>query len=129
MTDIVSTFNRLTNNELADDNLFKDILEEHYDKFRYFYNIIKTIDEDRLIDDMICNANKEGLEFILSFASPEDSYEYKELFDTKFSKINDTYYRKYFKHITSSSNCDIIIKISCNLQNESDVYGKHYNAL
>ena len=42
-TDLITIFNQLTSSELADYNLFSDIIENHYEKFRYLYSLINNL--------------------------------------------------------------------------------------
>ena len=43
-SDLITIFNQLTSSELADYNLFYNIIENHYEKFKYLYSLIDDID-------------------------------------------------------------------------------------
>ena len=42
--DRIVVFNRLTDHTIADCSIFEELLENHYQKFVYFYNIIENND-------------------------------------------------------------------------------------
>lgn len=63
-SDLINIFNRLTSSELADYNIFSDILENHYEKFKYLYSLIDEIDLKK-IEQIYCKTKKNTLRVII----------------------------------------------------------------
>ena len=58
--DFVTIFNQLTSSKLADYSLFSDMIENHYEKFKFLYYLIEDIDLDN-IDNIYSKASKKEL--------------------------------------------------------------------
>lgn len=54
MKDMITLFNQLTSRKLADYNLFAQIVDNHYEKFKYLYYMISKLDFGK-IDTIICD--------------------------------------------------------------------------
>lgn len=59
-TDLITIFNQLTSSELADYNLFEDIISNHYEKFRYLYSLINKISL-RKINKIYCTTSSSAI--------------------------------------------------------------------
>ena len=57
---MITLFNQLTSKELVDYNLFSQIIDSHYEKFKYLYYILKEVDLDT-IADITCTADENTL--------------------------------------------------------------------
>lgn len=57
---MIEVFNRLTSSKLADCSLFRNMLDEHYQKFRYFYSLIKNIDM-KSISEISCVSKPQSI--------------------------------------------------------------------
>lgn len=60
MNNMITIFNQLTHNELADCYTFENILKNHYMKFRLMYKYMKHLDLST-VSKITCNDNEEGL--------------------------------------------------------------------
>lgn len=58
--DLITIFNQLTSSELADYNLFEDILSNHYEKFKYLYSLINDINLKK-IDKICCTSSSTSI--------------------------------------------------------------------
>lgn len=58
--DIITLFNRLTSSELADYTLFSNIVDLHYEKFKYLYYMLKDGDLSR-IANISCTEDENTL--------------------------------------------------------------------
>lgn len=67
--DMITLFNQLTSSELADYTLFDNILEYHFEKFRYLYFLINKINLKK-INKIYCNETKD---YITVYIEPHDN--------------------------------------------------------
>lgn len=67
--DMITLFNQLTSSELADYTLFENILDYHFEKFKYLYFLINKVNLKK-INKIYCEANKE---FITVYIEPHDN--------------------------------------------------------
>jgi hypothetical protein len=63
----IVVFNRITDNRLQDVEFFEDLLENHYQKFTYGYNMIAENDILDQVDDIECECGKHKLTFLVKF--------------------------------------------------------------
>ena len=63
----IVVFNRITDNHLQNVEFFEDLLENHYKKFTYGYNIISSGDIIDTIDDIECECEDKQLTFLIKF--------------------------------------------------------------
>jgi len=125
---MISVFNQLTENELADCDLFEDILNLHYEKFKYFYLII----EDICLGDVQkieCTENTKQLIVIIKFDDNKDRDSFRKVMDKYTKNKNSVYYSKYFSvKIEKESN-----KLNISIENkkicrEEDIYEDRFNS-
>jgi hypothetical protein len=94
---MITVFNSLTNKKLKDCNLFENILSYHFEKFRYFYYIIRDIDLKK-VNKIDCSETPSCLFIYINFKSKKN----KEYFLKIIEKENqdclsqDTKYSKCF---------------------------------
>ena len=62
--DFITIFNQLTSSKLADYSLFTDIIENHYEKFKYLYYMIDDIDLKN-VNTIYSKANKKELTTVI----------------------------------------------------------------
>ena len=128
MSDIISVFNRLTEKRLADCILFETVLDEHYDKFKYFYFIISSIGMVD-IDTITCRCEKTILLFTIKYTNKKDTHKYKELFQKHFEAFNHPYYNKYFDYVITYTDFEIEVRLSCTEGSEKNIYPSNYSGL
>lgn len=56
---MITVFNQLTDNKLADCKIFKGIISNNFMKFRFFYYVLKRINVD-MIENIVCDASDDG---------------------------------------------------------------------
>jgi len=122
-SDKVNIFNRLTSSELADSDLFSDILENHYEKFNYLCSLIETINLNK-IDNIYCNAKKNTLRVIIE---PNNTDDINDII-YKINKKRDNYiFSKHFSLDVIESNATILIEISTiNNKKEGELYDSRF---
>lgn len=117
--DLISIFNRLTSTELADYNLFEDIIDNHYEKFKYSYYLIKDINLDT-IDKIYCISKKNSINIVIK---PLNNNIIDDLITIITKDISGYQYSNEFKISIKQSSVDIIIKINAvNNKKERDLY-------
>lgn len=60
MRTVIEVFNQLTHTELADCNTFRNILDNHYNKFKMVYKHIRHLELDDILK-ITCADSAEGL--------------------------------------------------------------------
>ena len=55
-SDLISIFNQLTSQELADCNIFDEMLESHYEKIKYLHCLLKGVHMGSEISDLFCDS-------------------------------------------------------------------------
>jgi len=101
-TDMITLFNRLTTSELADYNLFSNMIDLHYEKFKYLYYMLKDVDLSG-IDTITCDENEDRISVKITVLSDEymsdiihniyelrDSYKKSNYFTTDINHYSNT---------------------------------------
>lgn len=123
MNDMITIFNQLTSTELADYTLFDNLLELHFEKFRYFYSTIKYLDLDN-ISEITCTDTDDSLTFNIR---PKKNKYVNDVENLLISEANKYayHYAKHFKIDISSTNSMIIFKISHKkIRKEREIYAE-----
>ncbi|MDD3172173.1 MAG: hypothetical protein PHF63_00640 [Herbinix sp.] len=103
---IVDLFNQIT--QSGNPDLYGDIIQKHYEKFKFFYKCIKNI-ECISIDNIRCEANENEL---LIFVNDID--------ESVCNDINEAFYKGPFSH-----NMNLVYRDSCMillLKNDEENY-------
>jgi len=90
---LITIFNQLTSDELADYNLFVDLLENHYEKVKYLYYLLNGI-KLKKINKIYCSPSQTSInvkiepddnryinEIIYRINSNKKSYMFSDFFD------------------------------------------------
>lgn len=93
-------FNQLTSSKLADCSLFNNILDQHYEKFQYLYDILSNVDQS-LIENISCHESESYIKVYITphennninqiiYAVNEYKHSYRlwEYFDIDIMEIN-----------------------------------------
>lgn len=115
MNDMITIFNQLTHNELADCCTFENILKNHYMKFRLLYNYMKHLDLST-VDKITCNDSEEGLSIKIIYLDENGN-------TGIFEGIKST----EFNISTIVCKNIVIIKIINNGRSEDDIYENRFN--
>jgi len=121
--DMVTIFNQLTSSELADYTLFENILEYHYEKFRYFYFLINDIDLKK-IEKIYCKEKKNNIKVYI--VPHENKYINDIVFAINNCK-NDYSSSKYFTVDIIEEYNNIVVDIGMkNDREEGDIYANRF---
>lgn len=60
MNDMITLFNQLTSSKLADFNVFAEIVDNHYEKFKYLYYMISKLNLKK-INTVLCDLNESSI--------------------------------------------------------------------
>lgn len=122
-SDLINIFNRLTSSELADYNLFSEILENHYEKFKYLYSLLEGVNLKK-IDDITCNTNKNTLRVIIE---PEEVSYINDIIYKMNKNRNNYTYSKHFKLDINESNSRLLVEITTkNNKKEGEMYESRF---
>ena len=121
--DMITLFNQLTSSELADYTLFTNILENHYEKFRYLYHMINDINLNKVVK-IYC---KETKSTITVYIEPHENKYINDIVYIINKKKNTYYNSEYFTTNISESKNILIIDISMsNDHEEGDIYANRF---
>ena len=82
----IVVFNRVIDKKLEDCSFFEDLLENHYRKFTYGYNIIALGDLIDNIRDIECECMESELKFIISLRK-KATKKFKKAFEDNIDAI------------------------------------------
>lgn len=105
-------FNQLTSSELADCNLFEDIINDHYLKFNFFYDILSCIDMGT-ISEIFCIQKENSLHFTVR---PLENNILNNIIES-INTCEHTNNHKYFNVNTSIKNTELLIIIDLKNKN------------
>lgn len=122
-TDLITIFNQLTSSELADYNLFEDIISNHYEKFRYLYSLINKINLKK-IDKIYCKSSSSTIHVYIE--PHEIKYINDIIYKINANKHNYTY-SDYLNLDVYESNGVLHISISIDDDTkEGDLYANRF---
>lgn len=122
-SDLINIFNRLTSSELADYNLFSEILENHYEKFKYLYSLIENVNLNK-VEQIYCTTNKTTLRVIIE---PHDVSYINDII-YKINKKRDKYtFSKHFTLNLVESQNYLLVEIGTkNNKKEGEMYESRF---
>lgn len=100
MNDMVIIFNRLVDSELSECDIFEDVLENHFEHYRFFYWKICDVSFDK-VQKMECTPQDNGLEIIIIFKSNKHRDEFKDAMEENMTTTDD---KNFSLSIGTSSN-------------------------
>lgn len=115
--DLITIFNQLTSSELADYSLFSNILENHYEKFKYLYSLIEDVDLS-IIDNIDCEVNPHCLRTIID--AQKSKYLNEIVYSINSNRCSYIYY-KYFDVDLKQDHTQLIIDIMMKSDNGEDI--------
>jgi len=123
LNDIIYVFNQLTRNELADCSLFENIINRHYEKFKYFYYIIDNISLKNILD-IKCQEESTKLYIYISFKTKKERDKFFNTFNNEVNSKSSFKYKDYFifNVIKGIKNINITIENN-NILREELLYG------
>ena len=122
-SDLINIFNRLTSSELADYNLFSEILENHYEKYKYLYSLIEEINLDK-VDRIYCKTNKHNLRVVIE--PQEITYINDIICEINKNRNKYTFYKHFNLDMVESHNC-LLIEIGIkNNKKEGEMYASRF---
>lgn len=129
MRDMVAVISQLTQPESTDCSKFDQVIDHHFEKFRYFYNLLQCDGFDTVKSmDCSCADDHQSLQVELLF----DKKNQRDVFNTSFmERINTskTFQAKYFIVVLTPTKNSLNISIENKLiSREDDIYGAGFNS-
>lgn len=115
MNNMITIFNQLTHNELADCYTFENILKNHYMKFKLIYKYMKHLDLST-VDKITCIDNEEGLSIKIVY-----------LDECGNNRIFEGMTSMQFNIETVVSGNTVLLHIKNEGRNEEDIYEDRFN--
>lgn len=121
--DMITIFNQLTSSKLADYTLFENIIDYHYEKFKYLYFLINGINLKK-IEKIYCTENRNSMEV---YIEPHENKYINDIVCAINDKRHDYYNYKYFHVDIIEDGGTLIINISMkNNREEGDIYANRF---
>ena len=121
--DMITLFNRLTSTGLADYTLIENILEHHYEKFKYFYKMINDINLNK-IDSIHAEPIDDA---IIVYIEPHENNYINEIIYTINSRKTKCKNAKYFNVDVIEDDSSLVITISmCGNKKEGEIYADRF---
>ena len=93
-SDLITIFNQLTSQELADCNLFDGVLENHYEKVKYLHSLLNGVNMSN-IENIYCDSY---LYDVLDVVIVPKDIKYNNNIIKKINKnLNNYFYSEYFE--------------------------------
>lgn len=118
MTNMINVYNQIVGNDDSDCTKFKEILDKHFEKYRYFCSLLEDIGEDSVSEYQCINQTHSS---IVIRVLPSSKERLLDLRDDMISITKKKSYSKYFKYSITSNDVYINIKISSRMK-ESEFY-------
>lgn len=106
---MIDVFNRLTDQQLADCQLFEDMILIHYEKFKYFYYIIEDMDL-KTVQEIHCQEKDNELIMFINFKNKKDSTSFKNnivKYISNFTTPYDTIFNMIINEVKNKLNISI----------------------
>lgn len=127
---MISIFNRMTKSsksDLDDCSLFEDIMDTQYEKFKFFYEMIKDMALEP-IKKIECSKRDSDLVIVISFKNKGDRDEYYDMFSNYENCISSDY-TDYFALKLDKSGVKLNISIeNKSISREEEIYENRFNS-
>lgn len=94
VNDNIVVFSKLTKSELSECSLFEDILDSHYEKFKFFYSLIKNLCLKN-VEKIICKEQTDKLLIFIYFKTKTLLNNFNKSLTTEMT-LNKYNYANYF---------------------------------
>lgn len=129
---MVELFSDITTTEIKDLTFFEELLDKHFHKFRYFFNIFSCVSDEKInyVKSISCvSYNSNNITIEMKFSSVKKLKEYLKEFKENIL-YNDIFeVGKYFtlSFSTDSKKLNILINEK-NISGEGDIYEDRFNS-
>lgn len=107
---IITIYNKLT--ETKDLETFKNILDYHYDKFKYFYRALEKCENKDIISNITCNeVTSDILEIIINI---EKKNNMEDIIKDLINNFKSSYFENYSIRTSMDKRKKIIMIDLCN---------------
>lgn len=121
--DIIDVFNQLTDSQLADCELFKNLILLHYEKFKFFYSIIECVCL-KTIQSITCLEKPQVLKIFIKFNNEKEIKNFVKIFNDS----NKRKLCKYFSLKIEKNGSYLNISIENNgISREEEIYEDRFN--
>lgn len=125
MTNMINVYNQIVGEDDSDCTKFKEILDRHFEKYRYFCLLLEDMGGD-MVDDYECV--KQTSSSITIRVYPSSSKKILDLKERMISLTKKKSYNNYFKYCITSDDAYVNIKISSKMK-ENEFYRMIGNCL
>lgn len=128
MKDMISVVNRLTLNGVADCNLFDDVMENHFEKYRYFYDLLSDVDYSQITSlSCSCGEDQQSISIEVDFDKKAHRDKFEKAFNKKIVK-SSVFQSTYFAATCADGKKTLNISIeNKTISGEDEIYGAGLN--
>lgn len=118
--DMTIVFNAITKENMLSDKAWELVIDRHYEKFRYFYKLLKATKKLKTITKLSVRNDEDTLDVVIEFKSVKSTLSFID----KFNECIGTTDFKYSFDVERCLDGRILnIKImNCNILEEGDLY-------
>lgn len=113
MADMITVFNQLTQTELADSSLFEDVMQNHFEKFKYFYAVMQVLSL-KLVDKIVCSTATTQLVISINFEKKGDREKFSESFRNSLLDCPSCLNKYFSVNVTTTGK-----KLNISIENKS----------
>lgn len=125
---MVTLFNQLTHDELADYSKFDNLLDYHYEKFKYLYRVIEGLTLEGIKSITCADKSEKELRIFIFISDKKKAVSIGK----KLNEIVRTFksdYKKYFKVSVTVEEARLVVVISAKkIAKEEDIYEDRFNS-
>lgn len=126
---MITVFNQLTQSELTDYSLFENVLDNHFEKYRFFYEVMEPISLND-VKKICCECPAHGTELliIVKFNSKKHLDQFIESFRSRLD-VTNCFLADYFLTTLSRDGNSLNISIeNKNISKEGEIYEDRFDS-
>jgi len=118
---MIIIFNKLINSDLSDCSIFENILNYHYEKFKFFYSLIKNLCLKN-VEKISCQEKIDDLLILISFKTKPLTTNFSKALQDTINSNDYVYANHFILTINKNSNIIYISIMNKYVSKENEIY-------